>query len=126
MAACAAPDEKVRIHVFDQQQWRADWPQSLMLVIPGPYVSVGEFIAIENERMIPQQGVSTVTNIDDIETYIRSKETGPTRYLSAIDLPKQERRQVVRELSYMGITAGSLFTGLDGSCDELRELNIEF
>ena len=125
MAASAGPDEGVRIHIFDQQQWKADWPQSLTLALPGPHVSIGEFIAIENERMIPQQGVSTVTNIDDIETYIRSKKTGGKEYLIAFDLRKQERRQVVRELSYMGITAGSLFPGLDGSCEELRELNFE-
>jgi hypothetical protein len=32
-----------------------------------------------------------------------------------------ERPLVMRELSVMGITAGSLFPGLDGACEELRE-----
>jgi hypothetical protein len=27
----------------------------------------------------------------------------------------------MRELALMGITAGSLFPGLDGACEELRE-----
>jgi hypothetical protein len=27
----------------------------------------------------------------------------------------------MRELALMGITAGALFPGLDGSCEELRE-----
>jgi len=29
----------------------------------------------------------------------------------------------MEDLSYMGITAGSLFPGLDGTCEELRERN---
>jgi FRG domain len=124
-AESANPDDKVRIHVFDQARWRADWAQILMLVFPGPHVSIGEFIAMENERMIPQQAASLVTNIDDIETYIRSKESVDKNYLWAIDLPVIDRRQVVRDLSYMGITAGSLFPGLDGACEELAERNFE-
>ena len=27
----------------------------------------------------------------------------------------------MEELSFMGITAGSMFPGLDGACEELRE-----
>jgi len=30
---------------------------------------------------------------------------------------------VIRELGYMGITAGAMFPGLDGACEELRERN---
>jgi hypothetical protein len=124
-AAFAEANAKVRIHVFDQAQWRRDLNQILFLVAPRLHVSIGEFIAIENERMIPQQAASTVTNADDIETYIRSKQTNDKTYLWAIDLPVDNRRQVVRDLSYMGITAGSLFPGLDGACEELAERNFE-
>jgi hypothetical protein len=45
--------------------------------------------------------------------------------LWAIDLPVSERKKVIQELGYMGITAGSLFPGLDGACEELRERNFE-
>ena len=86
-----------------------------------PHFSIMEFIAIDNERLIPQQSISSLTNVDDIETYIRSKESGERRYLQIIDLPLRERSTVMRELSMMGITAGSLFPGLDGACEELRE-----
>ena len=50
-----------------------------------------EFMAMDNERLIPQQAASSLTNIDDIETYIAEKEnqSGKT-YLRAIDLPWQE------------------------------------
>ncbi|MCK9420394.1 MAG: hypothetical protein M0R70_13570 [Nitrospirae bacterium] len=96
-----------------------------MLATAGPHLSIGEFLAIENERMIPQQAASTVTNVDDIESYIKTKESDGKKYLWAIDLPIRDRKQVVRELGYMGITAGSLFPGLDGVCEELSERNFE-
>ena len=76
--------------------------------------------------MVPQQAASTVTNVDDIETYIRSKDsTGKKKYLSAIDLPLRDRRRVMQELSFMGITAGSLFPGLDGACEALKQRNFD-
>jgi hypothetical protein len=80
-----------------------------------------EFIAIDNERLTPQQSISSVTNVDDIETYIRSKESPEHQFLRAVDLPVGQRPEIMKELSVMGITAGSLFPGLDGACEELRE-----
>jgi len=124
-AASAEASAKVRIHVFDQESWKKDINQILFVVAPRLHVSIGEFLAIENERMIPQQAASTITNVDDVEPYIRSMEVNGKTYLSAIDLPVSDRRQVVRDLSYMGITAGSLFPGLDGACEELTERNFE-
>jgi hypothetical protein len=46
-----------------------------------------------------------------------------TKYLEAIDLPASERNHVMRELALMGITAGTLFPGLDGACEGLKERN---
>lgn len=116
-------NDRVRIIAFDQELWQKDFNQLQQLLPVGPHVSVSEFIAVENERMIPQQAASTITNIDDIESYISSKQILGKQYLFAIDLPVRERREVVQELEYMGITAGSLFPGLDGACEELRERN---
>ncbi len=109
----AHPDDLVRIVVFDQRDWRK-WSQLNHLVRPGLHVSIQEFPAIENERMIPQQAASTITNVDDIETYVL-KKCPESKTLFAIDLPVAERFEVVRELAYMGITAGALFPGLDGA-----------
>lgn len=121
----ADKNDKVRIFVFDQIQWKNDWTQVQNLLVSGLHVSIGEFIAIENERMIPQQAASTITNIDDIETYIKSKEVDNKKYLYVIDLPVKERKKIIQELSHMGITAGSLFPGLDGACEELKERHFE-
>jgi hypothetical protein len=124
-AAAAREDEQVRIVVFDQAQWRTDVSQSKTLLSPPLHLSVVEFIAIENERMIPQQAASTVANMDDIESYVKSWESPSKKYLWAVDLPVRDRRQVINELRYMGITAGSLFPGLDGACEELADRNFE-
>ncbi len=77
--------------------------------------------------MIPQQAVSTVTNVDDIEAFIATRvlHSPAEKYLSAIDLPLRERRRVTQELNFMGISAGSLFPGLDGACEDLKQRNFE-
>jgi hypothetical protein len=57
--------------MFDQDAWRNDYNQFFHLSTGILHFSMSEFLAIENERMIPQQAVSAITNIDDIETYTR-------------------------------------------------------
>src|SRR6266700_3385331 len=61
----ARSTDKVRILVLDQRQWRSDFSQVSFLEPVTLHFSIGEFLAIENERMIPQQAASTTTNIDD-------------------------------------------------------------
>jgi hypothetical protein len=115
--------DKVRIFTFNLEKWER-LQQTLAVVLPRLHVSVADFLAIENERMIPQQGVSLLTNADDVENYVMGVETLLTeKYLDAIDLPVRERGVVMRELRYMGITAGSMFPGIDGACEELKEQN---
>lgn len=115
-------DNFVRILIFDQEKWKEHWMQLHILNTAAPHLSIIDFLAIENERLIPQQAVTTVTNIDDIELYIQEKETETDcKYLTGIDIPYSEREKVMKELSFMGITAGSMFPGLDGACEELRE-----
>ncbi len=119
--ARATVEEKIRIFIFDQKAWRETFRQFSHLTWRKPHFSIMEFIAIDNERLTPQQSISSVTNVDDIETYIRSMESAEKQFLRIVELPKNERPSVMRELSVMGITAGSLFPGLDGACEELRE-----
>ena len=117
-----APNDFVRIHVFNHLDWKRDFTQEMNLLTSRLHFSVCEFLAIENERMIPQQGISSLTNVDDIESYIQFQEHQQSKsYLTAIDLPVAERQLVTEELQYMGITAGSLFPGLDGSCEEIKQ-----
>ncbi len=117
-----ASEDYVRIFVFDNEKWKSHWQQYVFLETGILHLSIMEFLAIDNERLIPQQAATTATNIDDIESYIKDRETEKKcSYLTAIDISVSERNKVMRELSFMGITAGSLFPGLDGACEELRE-----
>jgi FRG domain len=121
-AAKAKPDQKVRIFVFDAKEWRNSFLQILNVSARRQHFSLVEPIAIENERLIPQQALSSYTTVDDIETYIADKEVATQKqYLRVIDLPLGDRNLVIRELTLMGVTAGSLFPGIEGTCEELRE-----
>ena len=112
----------VRIFIFKRKQWFADYPQIPKLAPARPHFSMLDIVALNNPRMVQQQALVSVTNIDDIESYIRNREQdrGQT-YLEVIDLPASSRKEVMQELSLMGITAGSLFPGLDGVCRQLKE-----
>jgi len=113
-------EASVRILVFDRQEW-CKLPQYSNVTYLPPHLSVIELLGVENERMIPQQALTTLTNLDDIEDYIAAIETSSAKqFLQAIDLPASERPQALSELSMMGITAASLFPGLDGSCEAMR------
>lgn len=114
----------VRIYVFDNEAWQKKYPQVQNIDPPYPHLSVMEFIAIDNPRLVPQQAVTTVSNIVDIEDYLLEKSSKDSvDYLIAIDIPANERESVMRDLRFMGIIAGSMFPSIDGVCEELRELN---
>lgn len=114
----------VRIYLFNNREWQKRYRQIQNLDPAFPHLSVMEFISIDNPRLVPQQAVTTVTNIHDIEAYLLEKEeeTG-VRFLDAIDIPAKAREEAMTELRFMGITAGSMFPSIDGVCEELRERN---
>ena len=87
-----------------------------------PHLTFLNVLGLNNPRQLPQQALLSVTNMDDLETFIGTHEKRNNRiYLRAIDLLPSDRKQAMQELALMGITAGSLFPGLDGACEQLRE-----
>lgn len=113
--------DKIRIFVFDARQWVTDWRQLQKMAPARPHFSLFNPVSLNNPRMVPQQALSSVTNMEDIEEYIQTKETSERTYLQAVDLPLEERIDVLKELNAMGITSGSLFPGLDGACEQLKD-----
>ena len=115
-----------RIYIFNNKEWQKQYTQIQNADPPFPHLSVMSFIAINNPRLVPQQSVTTVTNLDDIEAYLLEKETDSgIKYLQAIDIPACEREKAMNDLRFMGITAGSMFPSIDGVCEELKERNYE-
>lgn len=114
-------DKPVRIWAFDITAWERDEHQLFNVPFSGPHVTRVETLAIENPRIIPQQGVGTLTSVSDLEYYLKNKEVDRNaRYIRAFDLPAQQRPIALSELAMMGVTAASLFPGLDGACEALR------
>lgn len=102
------------------------YPQIQNIDPPYPNLSVMEFIAINNPRLVPQQSVTTITNLDDIEAFIIERESKTKDiFLEAIDLSARNRKKAMRDLRFMGITAGSMFPSIDGICEEFRERNFK-
>jgi hypothetical protein len=110
----------VRIFIFDVKSW-ARLPQLARMSPLPPHVSLLDALVIENPRSLPQPALSTITNVDDIETYISQQQRVRQKiFLEAIDIPATERSKVYRDLSLMGISAASSMPGLDGTCEQLR------
>jgi len=115
-------DGYVRIFIFNTSKWVRRCPELVSIIEPRLSITIRVFPAINNNRAIPQQSVSAISNVDDIEGFIRLYEDFyKEKYLMKIDLPVSERNRVMRELQQMGITAASLFPGFDGICTYLKE-----
>jgi hypothetical protein len=122
----ANSNAKVRVHVFDRDRWTASAQQILRVTSPLLHLTFVDVLAIENERLIPQQAVALISSVDDIESYLEGREKNfkvQEPHLRAFDISASDRDAALSELRHMGITAGSLFPGLDGACEELRERN---
>lgn len=116
----------VRIFMFDARSWKSDFEQLSSVVNVRPHFSLLEPIALENPRAMPQQALSAIATVDDIEGYLSDRGAEQSKnYLRVFDLPYASRRLVLRELRLMGITAGSLFPGLDGACEAMRHVMFE-
>lgn len=114
------PSDTVRIFMFDREAWYR-LPQFASLANLPFHLSLLETIGVSNARLLPQQGISTLTNVDDVESYIRAIEaTHGRRYLQVFELPASARVEALDDLRRMGIGPASLFPGLDGACEGLR------
>lgn len=118
-------DEKyVRIFALDAQILY-DVKVRPNIAATGPMIAALPHIDVmDNPRAIPQQSVVTFSNIFEIEAFIDAldaRRMGEKTPILKIDILCAERDKVMRELKVMGITAASLFPGLDGVCESLRE-----
>jgi hypothetical protein len=120
-AAVADEGANVRIFILDKDEWCAKSSRATTMSARYPNLTVLEPLSIGNQRLIPQRALSTYSTVDDIETFIQIQSHTGAPLLDAIDLPLRERDQVMKELRQMGITAGLLFPGIEGACQELRE-----
>ena len=80
-----------------------------------PYIAAMTISARHNPRLYAQQGQFLVTNVADLEAFIHFAETRTKeRYLFAADVPASFAGEALEDLAFMGLTAGTMFPGLDG------------
>lgn len=115
---------RVRIFIFDIDAWKQRYAQYKSIADCRFHVSVGEFLPINNPRALPQQALTTYTNVYDIEGFIMNHgQMSGFEFLKAIDIPVGEYYKAMKDLSLMGITSSTLFPGIDGMCEEMKGLN---
>lgn len=112
-----------RIFIFDKLAWEESYGRQAFIVDAArPQLVTVENMPVGNPRYGPQQALAAVSNVTDIEAFIRKREQADGRtYLEVCDLSLVEAPRIMRELELMGITYGSLFPGLDGICRDLKD-----
>jgi hypothetical protein len=113
----------VRIFAFDKVSWIKDVGTTFNNIDePSPCLSPMTITSMNNSRALPQQSLVTFSNISNIEAFIKHHEKrNGKKYLTVYDIPYKDRNNAMRDLEIMGITAASLFVGLDGICSALKE-----
>jgi hypothetical protein len=105
----------VRIFTISEKFVLATMPQNVVLAWPKPYVAPLSVAPLHNPRLQAQQGRFMVTNVDEVEGYIcGAEERFGERYLFAADMPFSCATEALRDLAFMGLTAATMFPGLDG------------
>lgn len=120
----AARDGKhthVRVYGLTRQFVNETSPFVVTLPIASPYVASLAISPRQNARLYAQQGRFLVTNVATVEDYILRLETERRRrFLFAADVPVHLASQALEDLAYMGLTAASMFPGLDGVCRMMK------
>lgn len=88
-----------------------------------PYVASLVVPPRHNPRLYAQQGKFLVTNIVDLENFlIEISENAGLPILFAADVPVHCAFSALQDLKYMGLTAGTLFPGLDGVSRMMKQM----
>ena len=114
-------DKNIRVFQLNKKRF-SRVSQFQNLTFSPPHFSILEALAIDNNRAIPQQGLLTLTNVQDIEAYILKLEhQNDDEYLSAYDLPASEAKKALNDLAMMGITRSTLFPGIESTCADMKQ-----
>ncbi|KOY44815.1 hypothetical protein ACX03_14770 [Vibrio parahaemolyticus] len=116
--------DKVTVFIFDIEGWNEEFGADSNFLGLNQFVSNFVPYATGNQRMVRQMGVTTSTNVVDIEGFIMKKGLEKNRtFLWRYDMPASERNTVMRELNSMGINDMTMFPDFDGLCQHLKEVH---
>jgi hypothetical protein len=95
-------------------------PPVVMLTSPQPYAAYLQVPFRKNARLVAQQGRFLVTNVADLESFLCQDVFGDDPVVTAVDVPIGCAAEALEDLTFMGLTAASMFPGLDGVCRSMR------
>lgn len=114
-------DTHVRIYGLTRDFVNKNSPPIVTLPFFSPYISSLSILPRNNPRLYAQQGQFLATNMADVEHYLCSLESGyEKKILIAADIPIACAIEALEDLKFMGLTAATLFPGLDGVCKMLK------
>lgn len=110
-----------RVYACSKEFVRKNSPSILRLRDPAAYAHFLSVPPSGNARLYAQQGSFLVTNLASVEGFIRNmEELEVADLLCAADIPVSCAAEALEDLSYMGITAATMFPGLDGVARMLK------
>jgi hypothetical protein len=114
-------DSHVRIYGLSRDFVSQNSPPIVTLPYFSPYISSLSILPRNNPRLYAQQGQFLATNMADVEHFLCSLESEyKKKILIAADIPISFANEALEDLKFMGLTAATLFPGLDGVCKMLK------
>lgn len=111
----------VRIYAITNKFLAATSPSVVPIPNIKPYVASLLVSPRNNPRLYAQQGRFMATNVLDLERHIRRVEVeSGTTCLLAADVPVSFAAEALEDLAFMGLTAATMFPGLDGLCRKMK------
>ena len=118
-----SPTDHTHVRVYALTRSFVDSTSPAVVTVPKvkPYVASLAILARLNPRLYAQQGKFLVTNVSPVEGFIRHFEGVDQRqYMLAADIPVGLASKALEDLAFMGLTAATMFPGLDGVCRMMR------
>lgn len=95
-------------------------PPVVTMTLPQPYAAYLQVPFRKNARLVAQQGRFLVSNVFDLESFLCRDEFSIAPLITAVDVPVRCAAEALEDLKYMGLSAETMFPGLDGVCRSMR------
>ena len=111
----------VRVYALTQEFVQGTSPPTVVVSLPNPFVACLAVGPLHNPRLYAQQARFMVTNVVNVEGFIRGVERKMGKqYLFAADIPVSCAAEALQDLAFMGLSAATMFPGLDGVSRMIR------
>jgi hypothetical protein len=112
------------VFTFDNKLWRENERLHYGFTDMVPAISITAKLKVPNPRVTAQQAVFAHCNLDPFEFWpLLREEATKNIYLRGYSL-SGDPIEILRDLRTMGISGGSMFPGLDGTCQDLLEESV--